>query len=72
MVALLRSMPKQVIEAIVDNTIGHKYATDPEFAALFSERDSCAGIYLNTFVVKSTKKGLTANQWKDLHAMISR
>jgi len=63
---LLRSIPKPVVEAIIDNTLGYKYSTDDQFKKLFLELDGCAGVYLNTFVVKGRNKGLTGNEWRDL------
>ncbi|RDL36328.1 uncharacterized protein BP5553_05680 [Venustampulla echinocandica] len=70
--SLLRSIPKPIVEAMIEGTIGHRYATDPEFARLFMVKDGCPGVYLNTFVVKGTGKGLNSNQWYDLYQMMNR
>jgi hypothetical protein len=72
MVELLRSIPKPVVEAIIDNTIGYRFATDAAFRELFMERDACAGVYLNTFVLKNGGKGLNSREWKKLRDMMRR
>jgi hypothetical protein len=69
---ILRNVPKEVIRAIVDNTIGHRYATDPSFRELIPETDESAGVYLNTFVDKATGKGLNSNQWNEMVGMMGR
>ncbi|RDL32675.1 uncharacterized protein BP5553_09131 [Venustampulla echinocandica] len=68
---LLRSIPKPIVEAIIDGTIGYRYKADPDFAQLFT-KDGCPGVYLNTFLVKGTGKGLNSKQWKALQDIITR
>lgn len=69
---LLLSIPRPVIEALIDNTIGYRYVNDPEFARLVSGRDRCAGVYIKTFVVTKTGKGLNINQLEGLRATMRR
>ncbi|KAF4636373.1 hypothetical protein G7Y89_g1713 [Cudoniella acicularis] len=71
MVELLRSIPKEVVTSIIDNTIGHRYKTDANFRKLFMALEG-AGVYLNTIIVKGTGKGLTRHEWESLQAMIQR
>ncbi|CAG8978738.1 hypothetical protein HYALB_00011499 [Hymenoscyphus albidus] len=71
-IQLLRSIPRPVIAAMIDGTIGHKLATSQEFERLFHDIDHCAGVYLNTFVVSGTKKGLCRNQLQEIHDMMMR
>jgi hypothetical protein len=63
MLALLLSLPRPVIEAIILNTIGTKYATDAEFRKLFYRKDASAGIYLNT-ALKTSTQGFQGNDWR--------
>jgi len=65
MLALLLSLPRPVIKAIILNTIGTMYATDPEFRKLFYKKDASAGIYLNT-ALKTATQGFTASDWKEI------
>ncbi|KAL2065367.1 hypothetical protein VTL71DRAFT_3037 [Oculimacula yallundae] len=66
---LIKLIPRRVLEALIDNTIGHQYDTDPDFRKLILSLDATAGVYINTFVVRGRGKGLTAEEWENLQTM---
>lgn len=49
---LLKSMHIDVIRACIDNTLGYRYKTSPEFRKLFYEVDARSGIYGYTILLE--------------------
>lgn len=74
MLKLLHAIPKPVIRAVIENTIGHRYVTEPGFKDHLSTADPrSSGIYLNTILVEGTGgRSLSANEWRDVRDLILR
>jgi hypothetical protein len=66
MIQLLQAIPKPILMAIIDNTLGHKSTTDPSIKRLALEADDCSGVYLNT-IVDLKGKGNTPNRSNHSH-----
>lgn len=61
---LLHSMPRPVVEALLDGTFGHRYIAEPDFKDVIHPMDTSAGIYVSTFVVEGIGKGLCRTEYK--------
>ena len=72
---LLYSIPKPVIGAIIENTLGYRVKTDREFEKLLYKTTPTCGSYVNTFVRTADDehlgKGLTRLEWKQVQKMVA-
>lgn len=59
---LLAAMHVDVIEALINNTVGNKYASDPTFPAKCYEKGEVTGVYVNTVLRNDEPKFFTGEE----------
>jgi len=72
MVALLQTIHRDVLGAIILGIVGWRFKNHPEFAKLLFPMDNASGEYIITFLIQGKNAGLIGNEWKQLKEMIER
>ena len=71
MVDLLHTIHPDVIEALIDGTLGYKFATDDTFRSKCYKEDSLAGVYAVS-VVSYSGRGMSRREWESVKEMMIR
>jgi hypothetical protein len=73
--ALLFTIPTDILISIITGDIGHRMQTENtelNLRHLLYNLDNTPGTYLVTFVVKGRSQGLTTTEWKKVRDVMAR